>query len=104
MLARNLQTQAEKQFAASLPGVKLHQEEFDLYIDFVGQFGIGTWRGSSVRRNLLAGDYRAACDDLLKYRFQADRDCSLPKNWGLKGCKGVWTRQLERHQKCVDAQ
>ncbi|RWY04518.1 lysozyme, partial [Pseudomonas aeruginosa] len=31
-------------------------------------------------------------------------DCSLPKNWGPKGCKGVWTRQQERHAQCIVVQ
>lgn len=101
VLARNLNSQAEKQFAASLPGVKLHQDEFDLYMDFVGQYGIGTWRAGSPRRDLLAGNYAQACHDLLKYRFSAGFDCSTPGN---KRCAGVWTRQLERHAKCMAAQ
>ena len=101
LLARNLNTQAEKQFAASLPGVKLHQVEFDLYMDFTGQYGIGNWRLSSMRRDLLAGNYGQACTDLLKYRYAAGFDCSTPGN---KRCWGVWTRQLERNAKCRAAQ
>ena len=101
LLARNLMTQDERQFAASLPGVRLHQEEFDLYMDFTGQYGIGNWRASSMRRDLLAGNYAQACNDLLKYRFAAGFDCSTPGN---KRCAGVWSRQLERHAKCMAAQ
>lgn len=103
-LAHNLRRGDEKAFAASLPGVQLHQEEYDLYLNFVGQFGITNWRKSSMRRELLAGHHRAACDALPKYRFQAGRDCALPANWGPKGCKGVWTRQQERHAQCLAAQ
>lgn len=101
VLARNLNSQAEKQFAASLPGVKLYQAEFDLYMDFVGQYGIGTWLKGSPRRDLLAGNYAQACNDLLKYRYAAGFDCSTPGN---KRCAGVWNRQLERHAKCMAAQ
>ena len=101
VLARNLNSQAEEQFAASLPGVKLYQDEFDIYMDFVGQYGIGTWLKGSPRRDLLAGNYAQACNDLLKYRFAAGFDCSTPGN---KRCAGVWTRQLERHAKCMAAQ
>lgn len=103
-LARNLMAKDEQLFRASLPGVKLFQAEYDLYLDFTGQYGIGNWRQSSMRRHLLAGEYRAACDALLKWRFQAGRDCKLPQNWGPKGCRGVWTRQQERHAKCIAAQ
>lgn len=103
-LARNLLREDEVQFAKSLPGVALHQEEYDLYIDFIGQYGIGRWRGSSMRTLLLNGEYAKACQALLKWRFQGGRDCSLPQNWGPQGCKGVWTRQQERHAKCMAAQ
>ncbi|WP_097305372.1 glycoside hydrolase family protein [Pseudomonas chlororaphis] len=101
ILARNLNSHAEKEFAASLPGVKLYQEEFDLYMDFVGQYGIGTWRASSMRRDLLAKSYVQACHDLLKYKYAAGFDCSTPGN---KRCWGVWARQLERYSKCMAVQ
>lgn len=101
VLARNLNSQAEKQFAASIQGVKLYQDEFDLFMDFIGQYGIGTWRKGSPRKSLLAGNYVQACNDLLKYRYAAGFDCSTPGN---KRCAGVWTRQLERHAKCMAAQ
>lgn len=103
-LARNLNRAEERRFAATLPGVQLTQEEFDLYMDFVGQYGMPNWSGSSMRRELLAGRPRAACDALLRYRFQAGRDCALPQNWGPKGCKGVWLRQQDRHRDCLAAQ
>lgn len=104
-LARNLMKADEERFAASLPGVELYPEEFDLYMSFVGQYGIGNWRKpKSPRTWLLRGEYRAACDALLNWRFQAGRDCKLPRNWGPKGCKGVWLRQLERHSACIAAQ
>ena len=101
VLARNLNSQAEKEFAASLPGVKLYQEEFDLYMDFVGQYGMGTWRKGSPRRYLIDGNYVGACEALLLYRFAAGYDCSTPGN---KRCPGVWTRQLERNAKCKAVQ
>lgn len=101
VLAHNLLKADERQFAASLPGVRLYQEEFDLYMDFVGQYGVGNWRSSTMRRNLLAGDYVAACKALLRWRFAAGYDCSTPGN---KRCPGVWTRQLQRNRKCMEAQ
>jgi GH24 family phage-related lysozyme (muramidase) len=91
----------EQKFRDSLPGVKLYQGEYDLYMDFTYQFGIGTWRASSMRRNLLAGDYVAACNALLLYRFSGGFDCSSPGN---RRCAGVWTRQQERNRKCLSMQ
>lgn len=110
----------EAAFRVSLPGVKLHQGEYDLYMDWVYQYGTAAWSGSAMRSELLAGNYRAACDALLQYRFltsprregpgwEVSRrdargnptrwkyDCSTPGN---RVCRGVWTRQQERHQKC----
>lgn len=87
-------------FNKSLQGVKLSQTEYDLYFDFAYQFGTSAWTGSSMLRNLKAGQYVKACDSLLKWKYVAKRDCSIRKN----GCYGVWTRQVERHSKCMGAQ
>lgn len=100
-LASNLMQQDCKRMAATLPAVKLYQDEYDVYCNFVGQFGIGNWRGSSMQKRLLAGDYVGACNALLLYKYSAGYDCSTPGN---KRCGGVWTRQLERNHKCLEAQ
>lgn len=89
----------EKLFKQTLPGVSLSQDEYDTYLDFTYQYGLGAWTKSSMRRELMAGNYRAACDALLKYRFVAGRDCSVRSN----NCYGVWTRQQQRHAKCIAA-
>lgn len=87
-------------FKNTLQGVKLSQAEYDLYLDFSYQYGTTAFANSSMLRNLKAGNYKAACDSLLKYKYVAKRDCSIRSN----GCYGVWTRQLERHKKCLEAQ
>lgn len=95
----------EQAFRDSLPGVKLTQGEYDLYMDFMYQFGIGNWRGSSMRRNLLAGEYVKACDALLLYRYSAGYDCSTTINGKRnKVCWGVWDGQLKRHATCMAEQ
>lgn len=101
VLAMNLAQKDCAAMAASIPGVKLHQAEYDLYCDFTGQYGIGNWRASSMRRELQAGNYVAACKALLRYRFAAGYDCSTPGN---RRCWGVWQRQLDRYGKCMGAQ
>lgn len=103
-LVRNHKSKDEAMFKASLQGVLLHQAEYDLYLDFTYQFGIGNWRSSAMRTHLLAGRYPQACQALLAYRYQAGRDCSKPENWGPKGCKGVWTRQQKRFNDCMEVQ
>jgi GH24 family phage-related lysozyme (muramidase) len=101
VLASNHISKEEQVFRASLPGVKLYQEEYDLYMDWVYQYGTGRWNKSSMRRELLSGNYKAACDALLLYKFAGGFDCSTPGN---KVCAGVWTRQLERHKTCMSLQ
>lgn len=100
-LARNLMSADERLFRASIQGVALHPEEYDLYMDFVGNFGIGNWRSSSMRRHLLKGEYEQACHALLRWKYAAGYDCSTPGN---KRCWGVWERQLRRHKQCLSAQ
>ena len=102
VLARNLIKEDERALAKSLPGAKLTQYEWDAYVSFVGQYGIGNWRGSTMQREVLAGNYRKACDGLLKYRYAAGYDCSTRINGKPnKRCWGSWERQQERHKTCL---
>lgn len=105
-LARNLMAKDENDFRASLPAsAQLTQDEYDVYVDFIGQYGIGNWRQSSMRRDVIAGHYAQACADLKKYRFTAGYDCSTLVNGKPNTrCYGVWTRQLSRYNQCMGAQ
>lgn len=91
----------EADMRRTLEGVALNQPEYDVYVDWRYQYGATAWRNSSMLRELRAGNYPSACQALLNYRYSAGYDCSTPGN---KVCAGVWTRQLERHKKCMDAQ
>lgn len=105
VMAKTHISKEEQIFRKSLDGASLHQEEFDLYMDWVYQYGTGNWSGSSMRRHILAGNYVAACDALLMWKKAAGYDCStLVNGQPNKRCWGVWTRQLERHQTCMGAQ
>lgn len=86
-------------FNQSLHNIKVSQIEYDVYNDFVYQYGINAWRSSSMLKNLKTGQYMQACKSLLKYKYAAGRDCSIRSN----GCYGVYTRQLERYNKCMGA-
>lgn len=91
----------EALFRKSLAGANLSQVEFDVYMDFVYQYGSTNWSTSGMRRNILTNNHKAACDSLLMWKKAAGYDCSTPGN---KRCWGVWERQLQRHQKCVAVQ
>jgi lysozyme len=92
----------EERFRNSLPDVELTQAEYDLYIDWTYQYGIGRWIKSPMRQHLLNTEYQLACDALLlpRYRTVAGYDCSTPGN---KRCYGVWTRAQARHKRCIDS-
>jgi len=91
----------EADMRATLEGVALYQAEYDVYIDWRYQYGATAWRSSSMLRELRAGNYPAACQALLRYRFSAGYDCSTPGN---RICPGVWKRQQARHAACMAAQ
>ena len=94
-------TKEEQIFRDSLPNAHLSQAEYDLYMDFVYQYGSTNWQKSGMRREILAGNHTKACDALLNWRFAAGYDCSTPGN---KRCWGVWERQKKRHAACMAAQ
>jgi len=84
-------------FIEACPGCLYTLDEYDAYLDFAYQYGIGNWKKSSMLRLVRAGEYRAACEALLMWKYAAGRDCSVRSS----GCYGVWTRQLERREKCL---
>jgi GH24 family phage-related lysozyme (muramidase) len=104
--ARELATNLlDKKYAScvrnSLGDTLIDPVEFEQAVDFAGQFGCYRWEQSSMRRETQAGNYARACDAYLLYRFAAGYDCSTPGN---QRCGGVWTRQLQRHAKCMEVQ
>ena len=79
----------------------LSQTEYDLMVDFSYQYGVAKLCSSSMVRLANAGDYSGSCRGYLRYKMVAGFDCSTPGN---KRCPGVWTRSVERYQKCMEAQ
>lgn len=79
----------------------LTQGEYDQLVGFAYQYGVPTTCRSTMVREINAGNYLAACEGYTLYKFSGGFDCSTPGN---KRCAGVWTRNLERRQKCLDAQ
>lgn len=84
-----------------LDGVELKQVEYDIIVDFAYQYGVPTACNSSIVRHYRAGRYREACEAYTLYKFAGGFDCSTPGN---RRCAGVWTRSLERRDKCLAAQ
>ena len=82
----------------------MSQVEYDILVKFAYQYGVRATCNSSMVHNINAGQYAQACDGYTLYKLSQKRDCSLPMNWGPQGCKGVWTRNLERRDMCLAAQ
>jgi len=86
-----------QRFNKTVLNIPISQDEYDLYMDFTYQYGTSAWSGSSMLRHLKAREYIQACKSLLKWKYVAKRDCSIRSN----NCYGVWTRQVERYNKCM---
>ena len=100
----------------ALGTTKVNQTEFNIAVDFAGQYGCAAYSNSSIVKATKAGDYPQACRNYLKYKYMTDArggpgweqtgpkryrfDCSKPGN---KVCRGVWTRQLSRYDQCTGA-
>jgi lysozyme len=83
----------------------LSQTEYDVLIDFSYQYGEHATCKSSVVGNINARRYEEACNSYLKYKFSGGYDCStLINGKPNKRCWGVWTRNLERQDRCLQAQ
>jgi lysozyme len=82
----------------------MSQIEYDILVDFTYQYGVAATCSSSMVRHINAGQYRESCVAYALYKRSGGRDCSNPVNWGPMGCKGVWTRNQERRDKCLKSQ
>jgi lysozyme len=80
--------------------VPLSQTEYDLWVDFSYNVGPTAFCSSQAVRHLNQQQYRAACDQILRWRYVKGHDCSTPGN---RVCPGLWTRRQEAHAKCVAA-
>ena len=67
-----------------------HPKMLASFISFSYNVGVGTYERSSVRRDFDAGNYQAACDDLLKY----------DKAGGVYS-KGLHNRRVKERELCL---
>ena len=96
-IAKAHASKTERLMKKPIANVALYQYEYDAYLDFVYQFGLGNWSTSSMVRYLNKGDYVSACRSMLQYYRAKKRNCKIRSN----DCYGVWTRQVERVNKCL---
>jgi lysozyme len=76
------------------------QGEYDTLVDFAYQYGVSATCKSSMVRHVNAGNYDQACEAYTLYKWSGGFDCSTPGN---RICAGVWSRNLERRERCLRA-
>lgn len=83
----------------------MYQAEYDILVDFSYQYGVRRTCESAMVLNTNAGNYEAACNSYTLYKRSGGYDCStLINGKPNKRCWGVWTRNLERKNRCLAAQ
>lgn len=80
--------------------VPLSQAEYDTYVRLVYNLGPGAFCKSGIVRELNRGNYRAACGEILRWRFSNGQDCSA---LGNRTCRGLWVRRQAEYAQCVAA-
>lgn len=84
-------TQKHQQAMVScLPGVELHQHEFDAFASLVYNIGTGAFCRSTLAKRLRSGDYEAACREILKWDYA-----------GGKRLAGLTQRRQAEYQQCM---
>jgi lysozyme len=70
--------------------VPLHQHEYDVFVSLSYNIGPSAFCGSTLVKRLNAGDYTAACNEILKWdKFQG------------RPLSGLTKRRQEEHRKCL---
>ena len=80
--------------------VPLSQGEYDAYVSVAYNIGPSAFCSSGIVRELNAGRYRQACDQILRWRYSNGQDCSAPGN---RTCSGMWKRRQAEHAACTAA-
>ena len=70
--------------------VPLHQHEYDAFLSLAYNIGSGAFCGSTLVRLLNQGDYRAACDQILRW----DKFKGQP-------LRGLTLRRQAEHRQCL---
>lgn len=66
-------------------------------VDFAYNTGLENYRRSALRRRYSVGDFPAACEEFMKWRFAGGRDCSIAANH----CPGIYTRRRAERAACL---
>ncbi|CAG9001786.1 MAG: hypothetical protein CENE_03813 [Candidatus Celerinatantimonas neptuna] len=70
---------------------------FDMAVDFVFNLGVGNFEHSTYLKRLKAGDFSAACNELLRWVYVNHRDCRIKANH----CYGIVKRRQREREVCL---
>ena len=79
--------------------VPLTQNEYDAYVSFAYNVGSRAFCQSTLVKKLNLGDFKGACDELLRWRFFQGKDCALLENRRL--CGGLVKRREAEYRQCL---
>jgi lysozyme len=80
----------QREMRSCIGDVPLHQHEWDAFVSLTFNIGSGAFCRSTLVRELKAGNYRAACDQILRWnRFQG------------KPLAGLTKRRAAEHAQCL---
>ena len=75
----------------------LYQQEWDAYNRLGHNVGARAVCNSSIVPKVQRGDYDAACNTILEFKYATKKDCSIRSN----GCYGVWLDRIATHKLCM---
>lgn len=66
-------------------------------VDGVYNFGLANYKGSTLRRLYIAKQFPAACEQFMRWRFVAGKDCAVAANH----CGGIYSRRKLERAACL---
>ena len=76
---------------------QMYQWEWDAYVRLAHNVGPAKVCNSSIVPKVQRGDYAAACETILDFKYAVKKDCSVRAN----GCYGVWLDRLATREICL---
>lgn len=68
-------------------------------IDLTYNIGLSNYKASTLRKRYVARDFPGACDEFLKWRFVAGKDCAVASS----NCPGIVKRRQRERDACMGA-
>lgn len=76
----------------SCVSVPLHQREYDAFVSLAYNIGQTAFCTSTLVKKVNSGDYRGACDEILRWHYSSGRSV-----------EGLLNRRKREHKMCIEA-